>query len=285
MTQLVPSTDGVQVALHDLGGEGPPLVFVHATGFHGYCYRQIAERLHDVRHCYGVDLRGHGDATVPENGRFDWAGMSEDLRSILDHMGVDEPIDFVGHSMGGATIVLTELHRPGTVRTAWLFEPIIFPAMEDISPEAAERMRNEPEHGNALSIGARKRRAVFDSYEAAIERYASRPPFDAVDPAVLDDYVRHGFEPHPDGVTLKCLPDSEAATFDNTDRGLLSRVGSVTAPMTVVASTDGQPPALVAPRVAEALANTDLDVWDGETHFGPFVDPQRAADEIRARIA
>ena len=49
--QHTASSDGVSVALHDLGGDGPPLVFVHATGFHGRCYRRIAERLSDVRHC------------------------------------------------------------------------------------------------------------------------------------------------------------------------------------------------------------------------------------------
>ena len=31
----IPSTDGVQVAVHDYGGDGPPIIFCHATGFHG----------------------------------------------------------------------------------------------------------------------------------------------------------------------------------------------------------------------------------------------------------
>lgn len=271
MTERINSTDGVQVALHDLGGAGPPLLFVHATGFHGNCYRQIATRLHDVRHCFAPDLRGHGDTNVPDGDRFAWDGMAEDLCAVLDHMRVDEPIDFVGHSMGGAAILGAELRRPGTIRTAWLFEPIVFPPGPDRPP-------------SGLADGARKRRSVFDSYEAAIERYGSRPPFDAIDPTVLDDYVRYGFEPHPDGVTLKCLPSSEAATFDNTDPTLFGRVHAIDAPITVVGSTDGDAPALFAPGVAAEIRSADYARWEGETHFGPFADPRRAASEIRARI-
>ena len=271
MTETITSTDGVHVALHDLGGDGLPLLFVHATGFHGNCYRQIARRLHDVRHCWAPDLRGHGDTNVPNDDRFDWAGMAEDLCAVLDHMELDEPSDFVGHSMGGATILAAELMRPGSIRAAWLFEPIVFPD----APVAAD---------STLAAGARRRRAIFPDHEAAIERYRSRPPFDAIDPEVLDDYVRYGFGPHPDGVILKCLPDSEAATFENTDRTLYPRVHAIDATVTVIGSTDGGPPARFAAGVADAVPGARLVEWDGETHFGPFANPERAAAEIRSLI-
>ncbi len=264
------STNDVDLAIHDLGGDGPPLLFVHATGFHGWCYRRIAAELGDVRHCWAPDLRGHGDSTVPRDDRFHWSGMADDLCAILDALEIDEPVDFVGHSMGGGTVIATELRRPGTIRSAWLFEPIVFPPMGD--------------NPSMMSDVARNRRATFDSYEAVIERYGSRPPFSAVDPEVLDDYVRHGFRPTDEGVTLKCTPESEARTFESVDYEVFGKLGAVDAPITVVGSTDGGPPAMIAPRVAEALPNADLVVWDGETHFGPFADPRRAAAEIRANL-
>lgn len=266
-----PSSNGVDLAIHDLGGDGPPLVFVHATGFHGRCYQQIARRLSDVRHCWGVDLRGHGDSSAPDDGSYAWSGMFDDLANALDALDIDEPIDFVGHSMGGAAITGTELQRPGTIRTAWLFEPILFPPLGDNPSPMADIARN--------------RRATFDSYEAVIERYASRPPFSAVDPEVLDDYVRHGFRPTDTGeVTLKCEPESEARTFESVDSTLFGRLGEIDAPMTVVASTDGAAPAIIAPRVAETFPNGELVVWDGDTHFGPFTKPARAAHEIRTNL-
>jgi len=272
VTQLIRSTDGVQIALHDLGGAGPPLVFVHATGFHAWCYRRIAERLHDIRRCYGVDLRGHGDSTTPSNDRFEWEAMAEDLGAAIEHLHPDGPIDFAGHSMGGATIVRTELRQPGTIRRAWLFEPIIFPNVPDRPP-------------SPLVDLALKRRATFESHEAAIERYASRPPFDAIDREVLEDYVRHGFEPIREGVTLKCAPTSEAATFINADPTLFDRVHAITTPIEIVGSTDGDVPALFAPRAAAEIPSATYSCWDGGTHFGPFADPARAAEEIRAFIS
>jgi len=34
----VPSTAGVQLGVTDCSGEGPPLLFLAANGFHGRCY-------------------------------------------------------------------------------------------------------------------------------------------------------------------------------------------------------------------------------------------------------
>ena len=34
----VPSTAGVRICVCDCGGEGPPLLFLAANGFHGRCY-------------------------------------------------------------------------------------------------------------------------------------------------------------------------------------------------------------------------------------------------------
>ena len=134
-----------------------------------------------------------------------------------------------------------------------------------------------------MSDVARNRRATFDSHEAVIERYRSRPPFSAVEPAVLDDYVRHGFRPTADGVELKCAPESEARTFESVDYTVFGRLDTVDAEITVVGSTDGGPPAMIAPQIADAIPNARFVLWD-DTHFGPFSDPGRAATEIRANL-
>ena len=95
MTLRASSSDSVELAIHDLGGEGPPLLFVHATGFHGRCYTRIAEQLGDIRRCWAPDLRAHGDSTIPADDRFHWSGMADDLCAVLDALGIDEPVDFV----------------------------------------------------------------------------------------------------------------------------------------------------------------------------------------------
>ena len=180
--------------IHDLGGEGPPLL-------------RARHRLWPVLHPDRRATRRHSPllGTGPSGPRrqhhscgrpLPLEGMADDLCAVLDALGIDEPVDFVGHSMGGATVIATELRRPGTIRTAWLFEPIVFPPMGD--------------NPSTMSEVARNRRASFDTIEAVLERYGS-PTVSAVDPAVLDDYVRHGFAVAGE-VTLKCTPESEAHT-------------------------------------------------------------------------
>ena len=107
-----------------------------------------------------------------------------------------------------------------------LFEPIVFPT---------DRLR-DPDRPNPLRDGARRRRAVFDSFDAAIANYASKPPMAAFDPDALDAYVRHGFRQDGDHVRLKCDPDTEADTFDNGgNHTTWDRLGAVDAPVVVVA--------------------------------------------------
>ncbi len=124
----VPSSDGVTVVAHDHGGDGPPLVFCHATGFCGRYWDPICRRLADRWRCIAIDLRGHGDSLVPAGVGYDWLGMADDVLAVIDGLGLATPVAAVGHSMGGCAIVLAELARPGTIGGAWLFEPILIPA-------------------------------------------------------------------------------------------------------------------------------------------------------------
>lgn len=269
---MVESTDGVRVALHDLGGDGPPLLFLHATGFHGRAYQQIADRLHDAFHVWAPDLRGHGDSETPDMA-LPWRGMVDDALAVVDHLAFDGPWYACGHSMGGATVVASAIRRPGVFAAAWLFEPILFPS--DHGPHSRE---------NPLAEGARRRRHDFGSIDEVLDRYRGKRPFAAVDPAALRDYVVHGFRESGSGVTLKTTGENEARTFEGIDLTVYDRLGEVDIPVTVVGSGDGMPPARVAPAVAAALPRGVFTPWPDRSHFGPFEDPARAATEIRRAL-
>ncbi len=120
----VSSTKGVTLAVHDLGGEGPPFLIAHATGMCGRAYEPLAAVLAPHFHVYAIDFRGHGDSSEPEDGDFAWAGMGADVLAAIDALGVDR-IDAMGHSLGGASLLIAESVRPGVLRSAYLFEPIV----------------------------------------------------------------------------------------------------------------------------------------------------------------
>ena len=269
MSELVASTDGVRVALHDLGGRGPNLLILHATGFHGRCYQQIANKLGGYFHVWAPDLRGHGDSKTPDMD-LPWSGARDDVLAVIDHLG-GEPVFGFGHSMGGAAIVSAELDQPGTIRAAWLFEPIIFPSSHDIATS-----RPSP-----LATAARKRRRSFDSTDSAIDSYTGRGLFADWDPAVLRDYVNFGFRPTAGGVTLKATPENEGRTFDGVDLTIFERLTELSTPMTVASSTDGHPPARIAPKISKQIPEARLEIWGNNTHMGPFENPSLAARGIR----
>ena len=270
---LIDSSDGVRVALHDLGGNGPPLLILHATGFHGRCYRAVAEHLLDRFHVWAPDLRGHGDSITPAETGLGWASMADDVQAVSEHLGVDSWA-VAGHSMGGAVAVKTALAHPGLVSAAWVFEPVIFP------PVAMTVARQ----GNRLAESARLRRHDFDSFDQAIERYAQAAPFARVSRDVIRDYVVDGFRETDTGITLKTSGETEARLFEAVDLELFGQLPSVAAPIAVAASADGGPPSTVAEQITDQLPNARSVVWPDNTHFGPFEDPQRAAAEILAAV-
>ena len=157
------SSDDVTLTVHDLGGAGRSTLLCHATGFHGLVWTPLAEHIDGLRR-WSVDFRGHGTSTAPRDRRFAWDGFADDVLTVVDGLELDRPIG-VGHSMGGAALLLAEQRRPGTFAALWLFEPVVFPT---------DGLTGAP-RANPLAEGARRRRASFPSYETALANFASKP--------------------------------------------------------------------------------------------------------------
>jgi pimeloyl-ACP methyl ester carboxylesterase len=275
----VVSSNGVDVAVHDLGGEGPVLLISHATGFHGRSYEPLARASAHRFHSIGFDYRGHGDTPSPvrvptdaQRTAIDWQRYGDDAQavatSIRDRAG--GPITAFGHSMGGACLLMAAHRDPSLFDRLVLFEPIVYPPADSLEPP--------PE--NTLSSGARRRRSTFPSFEAAIESFASRPPLGAFTPDALDAYVRHGFALRDDGqVHLKCEPETEARTYEGaTLHNTWQLLPEIDIPVTVSAGrlTDGQP-SMIASDVAARLPRGTYVQLDELDHFGPMSHPEVVA--------
>lgn len=270
------SSDGVEVALHHLGGRGPVVILCHATGFHARIWDPIVESLMADFDCWAIDFRGHGDSTLPPGTPLVWTGMANDLLVAVDHIEEstgEAPITAVGHSMGGASIVMAELARPGTFTKAYLFEPILYPAI-------AENMKKRKN----LSAGARRRTETFESLESAESRYAARPPLGNFDPRALHAYVEHGFRATSNGVMLKCRGETEAAVFENSDNRAYDRLHLVHTDILISAGGEPLGPASIAAQAAHLLANGSVHFDETLNHFGPMEQPDLFATRIAAHL-
>lgn len=281
----VPSSDGVTVALHDLGGDGTPVLFAHPTGFLAMTWAPLAAELAPVAHAWALDFRGHGDSTAPASGDFSWEGMADDLLAVVDDLaaaGTDvSGLRGVGHSMGGAAALMAEQRRPGTFRALWLYEPIVVPWTPRVTAPA----------GNPMAETARRRRPWFPDRAAAYANFRDKPPLSRLAPAALEAYVEHGLRDRPGGaggeaVELKCLPETEARVFDGA-RGhdTYDRLGDVRCPVTVAVGGEESFPAAFGPATVEALPDGRLERHPGLSHFGPMEDPPAMATAIRAALA
>jgi pimeloyl-ACP methyl ester carboxylesterase len=179
------SSDHVSVAIHEMGGSGRPLLLSHATGFHGYCYLPIADQLAGKFTSYAMDYRGHGATPRPDDWAVDWERYGDDCVAAARKIAPEGGLIGFGHSMGGAGLLMAAHREPDLFDLIVTFEPIVFPT-------DADRPISEP---SPLVEGARRRRQSFDSFEAAIENYTSKPPMSHFDSDVVRLYVGHGFRP------------------------------------------------------------------------------------------
>lgn len=279
----VASTDDVEIAVHDLAPDAAgshPLLVSHATGFHGRCYLPMAAAMAAaVRypvHAIAFDYRGHGDTPRP-HGPVDWQRYGDDAEAMAAWLAERHggPIDAFGHSMGGACLLIAAHRRPELFRRLVVFEPIVFPP-EGIGP--GERADSDPAD-SPMAAGARRRRPVFASHRAAIDNFAAKPPLSIFTPESLEAYVVHGFGPDPEGVRLKCSPDTEAETFAMGPRhDTWNHLPAIRTETLVVAGMV-QPlqPSSISRAVADRLPDGRYLQLDHMTHFGPMSHPDEVA--------
>ncbi len=93
-------------------GAGPDIVMLH--GFLGNLavwHLYMAPILRREYRVTTYDLRGHGYSDVTDTG-YTAADMAEDLRCLLDEMGIEKPI-LVGHSFGADIAMYFSSRHPG----------------------------------------------------------------------------------------------------------------------------------------------------------------------------
>jgi pimeloyl-ACP methyl ester carboxylesterase len=95
--------NGVSLNVLDWGGTGDGLVLIHGMADSPHSFDDLAPVLTSGHHVIAYARRGHGQSDHPPAGPYDNETLAEDLRQILDSLGVNRAV-LGGWSMGGNEI-------------------------------------------------------------------------------------------------------------------------------------------------------------------------------------
>jgi pimeloyl-ACP methyl ester carboxylesterase len=259
--------NGIRLSCQDWGGEGPPIVILHATGFLGRVYRPIALALRSTGHVYSYDQRGHGDSSRPADGDYSWASTTADLKAFIVAMKL-EGARGLGHSAGATAIGSLAGAEPALISRAVLVEPVVF---DDEVPESAQ---------DSLYERTRKRKRWFESGEAMFRNLERKPPFNTWRRDMLHDYCELGTRPAPQGgVELKCLPEVEAEFYSRAREfpGLALMLNSRSPLLVMLGEKSDATGIKIAAKIAAQLVNGTVVTIPDASHFLPMEQPEMVA--------
>jgi pimeloyl-ACP methyl ester carboxylesterase len=270
----------IEIALLDWGGEGPLALLHHATGFCAGVWGPVAERLSEHYRVIAMDARGHGESSKPEGADcYRWELFGRDVLSVAEVLAAEHPDGRValgiGHSIGGSSILMASAERPDLFERSVLVDPVI------LAPNRGQGTSAPDSPGNRLAEGARNRRQVWPSREAAREKWLKKKLFEGWVPGAMDVYLAEGFADRPDGqVELKCSSEIEAAIFEATGSfDLWSSADRVRTPTLIEWAARGLFPRANYEQIAARMTNARVcDIDAG--HLAPMQHPDRVVAPI-----
>ena len=248
VSEMIQYDDG---AIHLLrGGEGPPLLFLHAAGGAGMWHpfhRMLSERFE----VFAPDHPGFGksDQLALVEGVDDLTYHNLDL---MDRLGVEKAI-VVGASFGGWLAAELAVHSPHRVERLVLISPV------------GLRIPEHPVADLFIMTPEQKVAALFYDPAVAAKMFPAEPDVDFILEMYKNDtaFARYAWTP-----------------FLN-DPKLERRLGRITAPTLVLwPAADRVVPKAHCERYAERIPNARLEVVPDAGHAVFIEDPERVAGPV-----
>jgi len=260
------------LAVWEWPGAGPPILFTHATGFHGRLWDRI---IVPGRHCFAIDLRGHGRSDKNLQS-YDWRRFGEDTAMVAKELGLRGAVG-AGHSLGGHAIALAAAIEPTAFSRLLLVDPVI---------QMPDRYDG---HQKEVDFIARRRKR-WKSVDEMFERFSGRPPFSTWKPDILHDYCEFGLLPDGDEFALACPPEIEASIYERSnwpDADISAELATIKTATTIMRSGKlmtrekfDLSASATDPNLASRMSNA-RDVYLREcSHFIPMEHPEFVIDAL-----
>ncbi|MES2089341.1 MAG: alpha/beta hydrolase [Pseudomonadota bacterium] len=160
----------------------PLLVLAHGWMDVGASFQFMVDALRqlpgwETRPIVAIDWRGFGHTESPVGDSYFFADYLGDLDAVLDELSPGEPVDLLGHSMGGNVVMLYAAVRPARIRRLINLEGFGMPATQaDEAPERYIKWLDE--------IKAPARLKDYDALEGVAKR------LQAINPRLRADFAR-----------------------------------------------------------------------------------------------
>lgn len=250
---------------------GPPLVLLHGYTGSVHDFALHIDALAQHRRVFAIEHRGHGRSS----------GSSDPSTYTVDHIvddtlawvhdvvaPGDEPLDLLGHSMGGRVALRFALARRDLLRslilmdtTAWAF-----------GDEDAEWRSTAVEFLQSIQPG---------QVPPRVPRSAEDDLLDATVPqAWLDEKwrIRDSMDPMAQRALGVQLFDDQLERVDH-------RLGDVPCPTTVIAGELDEPYVSHAPRLATSIPGAELVMIGGAYHSPQLTHPEEWLAAVEGHLA
>jgi pimeloyl-ACP methyl ester carboxylesterase len=158
------------------GEPGPgktPLVMVHGWMDVAASYQFVVDAFSQDHYIIAPDWRGYGKTRVTGADNYWIPDYLADLDFLLDHYAPDQPVNLVGHSMGGNVVMLYGGVRPQRIRRLVNLEGFGMPAT--IPAQAPGRFATWMDELKKLHAGEMELKA-YDSADGVARRLMKTNP-------------------------------------------------------------------------------------------------------------
>ena len=179
------------------GEPGPgktPLVMVHGWMDVAASYQFVVDAFSEDHYIIAPDWRGYGKTKVPKTDNYWVPDYLADLDFLLYHYAPDQPVNLVGHSMGGNVVMLYGGVRPQRIRRLVNLEGFGMPAT--IPAQAPGRFATWMDELKKLHAGDMELKA-YDSADGVARRLMKTNPRLGADKAAW--LARHWAAENADG--------------------------------------------------------------------------------------
>jgi pimeloyl-ACP methyl ester carboxylesterase len=175
-------------------GQRPPLVMVHGWMDVAASYQFVVDAFAQDHYVIAPDWRGYGETRVENADNYWFPDYLADLDFLLDHYAPGQPVDLVGHSMGGNVVMFYAGVRPGRIRRLVNLEGFGMPATRPAqAPGRTARWIDELKGLHRGETGLK----AYDGPQGVAQRLMKTNPRLGQDKA--DWLARHWAQPNAQG--------------------------------------------------------------------------------------